>query len=81
MPSPVYQNMVILIVDVPIWRGQSIFMNVAMWEHRTFDNETFRCGIAFHYLNYLSFAALIIILLQLDTVSGLMKCVYICMYV
>jgi hypothetical protein len=40
MPSPVYQDMVNLIVGVPIWRCPSIFMNVAMWEHCTFDNET-----------------------------------------
>jgi hypothetical protein len=31
--------MVNLIVGVPIWRCPSIFMNVAMWEHCTFDNE------------------------------------------
>jgi hypothetical protein len=37
MPSPIYQNMVNLIVDFPIWRHPSIFMDVAMWEHSTFD--------------------------------------------
>jgi hypothetical protein len=37
MPSPVYQNMVNLIVGFPIWRCPSIFMDVAMWENRTFD--------------------------------------------
>jgi hypothetical protein len=36
--------MVNLIVGVPIWRCPSIFMNVAMLEHCTFDNEIFRCG-------------------------------------
>jgi hypothetical protein len=44
MPSPVYQNMVNLIVGFPIWRRPSIFMDVAMWEHRTFDSEVFRFG-------------------------------------
>jgi hypothetical protein len=39
MLSPVYQNMVNLIVGVPIWRCPSIFVNVAMWEHCTVDNE------------------------------------------
>jgi hypothetical protein len=28
----------------PIWRCPTTFMNVAMWEHCTFDNEIFRCG-------------------------------------
>jgi hypothetical protein len=37
MPSPIYQDMVNLIVGVPIWRCPSIFMNVAMLEHCTFD--------------------------------------------
>jgi hypothetical protein len=41
MPSPVYQNMVNLIVGFPIWRRPSIFMDDAMWEHRTFDPEVF----------------------------------------
>jgi hypothetical protein len=44
MPSLIYQDMVNLIVGVPIWSCPSIFMNVAMWEHCTFDNEIFRCG-------------------------------------
>jgi hypothetical protein len=43
MPSPIYQNMVNLIVGFSIWRGPSIFMDVAMGEHRTFDSEAFRC--------------------------------------
>jgi hypothetical protein len=44
MPAPVYQNMVNLIVGVPIWRCPVIFMDVAMWEHCTFD---LRClGVA-----------------------------------
>jgi hypothetical protein len=30
MPLPVYQNMVNLIVGVPIWRCPSIFMSVAI---------------------------------------------------
>jgi hypothetical protein len=41
MPSPIYQDMVNLIVGVPIWRCPNIFMNVAMREHCTFDNEIF----------------------------------------
>jgi hypothetical protein len=32
MPLPVYQNMVNLIVGFPIWRGPSIFLDVAMWK-------------------------------------------------
>jgi hypothetical protein len=34
MPSSVYQNMVNLIAGFPIWGRPSIFMDVAMWEHR-----------------------------------------------
>jgi hypothetical protein len=37
MPSPIYQNMVNLIVGFPIWRRPSIFMNVAMREQCTLD--------------------------------------------
>jgi hypothetical protein len=44
MHSPIYQIMVNLIVGFPIWRRPSIFMDVAMWEHCTFDSEVFRCG-------------------------------------
>jgi hypothetical protein len=43
MSSPVYQNKVNLIVGFPIWRCPSTFMDVAMWEHHTFDSEVFRC--------------------------------------
>jgi hypothetical protein len=44
MPSPIYQNMINLIVGFPIWRRSSIFMDVAIWEHHTFDSGVFRCG-------------------------------------
>jgi hypothetical protein len=44
MPSPIYQNMVNLIVGFPILRHPSIFMDVAMWEHSTFDCAIFRCA-------------------------------------
>jgi hypothetical protein len=44
MPLPIYQDMVNLIVGVPIWRCPRIFMNVAILEHCIFDNEIFRCG-------------------------------------
>jgi hypothetical protein len=37
MPSPVYQNMVNLIVVFPIWGHPSMFMDAAMWELCTFD--------------------------------------------
>jgi hypothetical protein len=36
--------MVNVIVGFPMWRRPSIFMNVAMWERCTFDNEIFICG-------------------------------------
>jgi hypothetical protein len=36
--------MVNLIVGIPIRKRPSIFMDAAMWEHRTFDSEVFRCG-------------------------------------
>jgi hypothetical protein len=41
MPSSLYQNMVNLIVAVPIWNCPSIFIDIAMWEHCTFANEIF----------------------------------------
>jgi hypothetical protein len=39
-----YQNMVSQIVGFPIWILIIIFMDVAMWEHCTFDNEIFGCS-------------------------------------
>jgi hypothetical protein len=44
MTSPIYQNMVNLIVGITIWRYPSIFMDIAMWDDHTFDCEIFRCG-------------------------------------
>jgi hypothetical protein len=41
MPSPVYQNMINLIVSLSIRRCPSKFMNDTPWEHRTFDNQIF----------------------------------------
>jgi hypothetical protein len=38
---PVYQNMVNLIVGFPIWRPPNIFMDVVMWEYRTFEYMIF----------------------------------------
>jgi hypothetical protein len=49
MPSPVYQKRVNLIVSFPVWRRLIIFMDVAMWKHRTFDCE---------YLDVSNFATL-----------------------
>jgi hypothetical protein len=37
---PEYVNLVVIF---PIWSHPSIFMDVAMLEHRTFDAEVFRC--------------------------------------
>jgi hypothetical protein len=48
MPSPFYQNMINLIVGFPIWRRKNIFIDVAMWEHLTFDCEIFRCGKVYY---------------------------------
>jgi hypothetical protein len=31
--------MVNMVVGLPIWRRPSKIMDVAMWEHRTFDSE------------------------------------------
>jgi hypothetical protein len=36
--------MVNLVVHPPIRRCPSKFMNVTMWEHRTFDSKIFGCG-------------------------------------
>jgi hypothetical protein len=46
--------MVNLIVGVPIWRCPSIFMNVAMWEHCTFEYEIFLAVAEFTALSPLS---------------------------
>jgi hypothetical protein len=39
MSSPMYQNMVNLIVRLPIRRRPSKFMNVTTWKHCTFDSK------------------------------------------
>jgi hypothetical protein len=39
MPSLIYQNTANLIVRFLIWGRPSIFMDVVIWEHRTFDSE------------------------------------------
>jgi hypothetical protein len=44
MPSPVYQNMANLVMGLPIGRCPSKFMNITMWEHRTFGSKIFGCG-------------------------------------
>jgi hypothetical protein len=41
MRSPVNQNMVDMIVYLPIRRCHSKFINVTMWEHCTFDSKFF----------------------------------------
>jgi hypothetical protein len=47
---PIYQNKVNVIVGFLTRRRPCIFMDVAMWEHRTLDSEVFRCGKV-HYSN------------------------------
>jgi hypothetical protein len=44
MLSPVYKNMVNLVVHLSIMRCQSKFINVTVWERHTFDNKIFGCG-------------------------------------
>jgi hypothetical protein len=46
MPSPVYQNMVNLVVHLSVTRCE--FMNVTMWEHCTFDIKIFGCGKGYY---------------------------------
>jgi len=41
MLSFVYQEMINLIVRLPIRRSPSVFMNAATWEYRTLDNSIF----------------------------------------
>jgi hypothetical protein len=50
MPSPVYQNVVNLMLCLSVIGCPSKFMNVVMWEHCTFVNLIFGCGQAYcHY--------------------------------
>jgi hypothetical protein len=48
MMSPVYQNMVNLVMRLSIRRRPSEFMNVKVWEHRTFDNKVFGYGKVYY---------------------------------
>jgi hypothetical protein len=41
--------MVNLIEGFPIWRHPSIFMDVEMWENRTFDSEILRCVKVYYH--------------------------------
>jgi hypothetical protein len=43
MPPPIYQNVVNLVVRLPIRKYPNKFMNVTMWGHRTFDSKIFGC--------------------------------------
>jgi hypothetical protein len=45
MPSPIYQDMVNLIVGVPVWRRPSVLVNVAIWQQCTFH---FKYGKVYH---------------------------------
>jgi hypothetical protein len=38
MPSPIYQNVINLVVRLSIRRGSGVFMDAAMREHGAFDN-------------------------------------------
>jgi hypothetical protein len=42
MSSPIYQNVIDLVVCLSIRRGPGIFMDAAMEEHFAFDNKVFR---------------------------------------
>jgi hypothetical protein len=48
MLSPIYQNMVNLVVHLSIRRRSSEFINVAVWEHHTFGNNIFGCGKVYY---------------------------------
>jgi hypothetical protein len=48
MPSPIYQNMVNLVVHLSIRRRPSEFMNVMVWEHCTFDDKIFGRGKVYY---------------------------------
>jgi hypothetical protein len=48
IPSPVYQNMVNLVVRLSVRRCTSEFIDVTMREYRTFDNKIFGCGKVYY---------------------------------
>jgi hypothetical protein len=48
MPSLIFQNMVNLIVRLSMRRHPSEFINVTVWEDRTFDNKIFGCGKVYY---------------------------------
>jgi hypothetical protein len=60
--------MVNLILGFPIWRYPSIFMVVAMWEHRTIDSEVFDVA-KFINLSVTPLSLLILCKLSLPIVS------------
>jgi hypothetical protein len=49
---PIHRNMVDLIVGFAIWKRPSIFIGVAMCEHRTFDCEIFSCGKVYYSVSF-----------------------------
>jgi hypothetical protein len=47
MPSPVYQNMVSLVVSLSIGYPSKV-IDVTIWEHCTFDSQIFGCGKVYY---------------------------------
>jgi hypothetical protein len=50
MSSPIYQNVIDLVVCFSITTGPDAFMDAAMGEHGAFDNKVFRC-VKVYYSN------------------------------
>jgi hypothetical protein len=60
MLSPGYQNMVNLVVRLTISRRPSEFINVTVWEHRTFVSKIFGCGKVYYSITITNFVQTII---------------------
>jgi hypothetical protein len=44
MSSPIYQNVIDLVVCLSIRRGPGVFMDAAMGEHGAFDDHSLKCS-------------------------------------
>ena len=57
MPSPIYQYVVNLVVNLATRRGPVVLMNVSVWKHGVLNKQIIRCG-KIYYSNTIIIAIL-----------------------
>ena len=49
MPSPTYQDVITLVVSLPIRRVRGVLMNVSVQGHFALNNQIFLCGKVYYF--------------------------------